>query len=314
MDSMPFCSIVIPALNEEESIAECLATLNNQSYPRDRYEIIVVDNGSVDRTKQIAQPLADKVLEKTGVNVGAVRNHGAKNALGDILICTDADCLVDTNWIQNGVNLLRNNPNHVFGGGLKPRNDATWIERYWLLNDDGNAIQQQDLMGSCIFCWKKDFVEVGGFNEEVTSGEDSELSINFKTRGYTVILSGELSLVHLGSPQKPIDFIKRQTWHSENYFKNIKASISDKIFWITALYTITTITFFMLLLVCNPFAINILIPNQALPLVLSLKRIKRSKQKLLQPTLLVKTLLLDNLYLIGRSIGLVKGIKNTFAH
>jgi len=308
MVNNPFCSIVIPALNEEQDIEQGLKSLNNQTYPRDCYEIIVVDNGSTDRTKEIAAKYADKVIEKIGVNVGAVRNYGADHSRGEILICTDADCLVDNDWIQNGVTLLINNPKHVFGGGLKPRANSTWIERNWLLNDDGMTIQQQDLMGSCIFCWKDDFNKIGQFNTEITSGEDSDLSSRFKKQGYVVKLTGHLSLVHSGSPQNITTFVKRQMWHSENYLGNIKKSISDKVFWITVCY-LATFSLLIFYLATGTFDVMILSVNQVLPLILSIKRLRRSSQSLTKATLLIKTLFLDNLYLIGRSIGLLIGVR-----
>ena len=54
MANQPFCSIVIPALNEELDLRECLSSLLDQTYPRERYEIIVVDNGSEDKTLNLS--------------------------------------------------------------------------------------------------------------------------------------------------------------------------------------------------------------------------------------------------------------------
>src|SRR5690554_2866403 len=124
----PFCSIIIPALNEEKDIEACLSSLSQQTYPRERYEIIVVDNGSQDSTKALASKYADHVLDKTNCNVGAVRNYGSEKAKGEILIWTNADCVVDENWIETGVTLLQENGNTIFGGGLKPRENPSWIE------------------------------------------------------------------------------------------------------------------------------------------------------------------------------------------
>jgi glycosyltransferase involved in cell wall biosynthesis len=306
MNNQLFCSIVIPALNESEYIEQCLKSLNNQSYPRDRYEIIIVDNGSTDNTVEIAKKYADAVFVKNDGNVGAVRNYGAKKSSGEILICTDADCLVNYDWISTGTQLLVDHPNYAFGGGLKPRECPTWIERYWLLNDNGMAIQQHDLMGSCIFCWKSDFFKTGSFNEHVTSGEDSDLSSKFKANGINVELKGKLSLVHLGSPQSASHFVKRQIWHSENYLRNIHSSLTDKMFWITLSYLSTAIL--CLLTLANSSFLILLLINQTFPTLLTIKRISRSKQRIKNPLALIKATLLDNLYLIGRSIGLLKGL------
>ncbi len=310
MDSYPFCSIVIPALNEEEFIEQCLLSLNHQTYPRDRYEIIVVDNGSNDSTKSIAEQHADRVLEKLDVNVGAVRNHGALHAKGEILICTDSDCLSDRNWIESGVNLLINNPDHVFGGGLKSGDHPTWVEKYWLLNDHGeNTKQQRDLMGSCIFLWKQVFEQVGGFREDVTSGEDTELSKSLKSYGSVVVIDKSLSIVHMGNAKTIRDFSKRQIWHAENYIKNIRQSLRDPLFYLATTFLImlglSAFVFF-----ANPaLSGGLLVLTLLMPSVLTVKRISRAN---LNITYCLKAIpliyALDLFYLTGRSFGLVKGL------
>ena len=120
MTDKPFCSVVIPAFNEEQNIEASLSSLVNQSYPRERYEIILVDNGSTDKTPEIASAYADLILRKPDGNVGAVRNFGIASASGAVIICTDADCVVNPDWIRAGVALMAENPNHAFGGGLRP--------------------------------------------------------------------------------------------------------------------------------------------------------------------------------------------------
>lgn len=307
MDNRPFCSVIIPALNEERYIEECLLSLVNQSYPRDCYEIIVVDNGSSDRTPQIASTYADLVLRKPDGNVGEVRNYGIANASGKVIICTDADCVAPLDWIEKGVALLKEKPHYAFGGGLRTREDAGWVEKYWTLNQSGKATQQRALMGSSIFIWKKDFDDLGGFNEIITSGEDSDLSARAVTNGFTVTLSADLSVAHLGCAETLGDFIRRQIWHSENYMLDLSNSLKDKVFWLTLLYlnglAVTIVTF----LTANfLFAAVTFTFTQIPAAILSLKRITRSAWRLNSAGELLKIILLDNFYLIGRSLGLLK--------
>ncbi|MHA7924501.1 MAG: glycosyltransferase family 2 protein [Marinobacter sp.] len=315
MDDYPFCSVVIPAVNEEECIERCLLSLNDQTYPRDRFEIIVVDNGSTDATQSIAEKHADWVLEKPGVNVGAVRNYGARHAAGDILVCTDSDCLFDKAWIENGVNLLQAHPDHVFGGGVKSGDNATWIERYWLLNDQGENIRQQkDLMGSCIFIWNSSFVEAGGFREDVTSGEDTELSKTLVSIGKTVLISKALSIVHLGNARTIASFAKRQIWHSENYLRNIQQSLKDPVFYLVLFFFIL-FCFSVVTFAAYPvLSFRLLVLALLLPAVLSAKRIIRARLDMVAClTSTPMIYILDLLYLASRSIGLVKGIRH-FRH
>ncbi|MCL1476075.1 MAG: glycosyltransferase [Marinobacter sp.] len=310
MNDRPFCSVVIPAFNEEQDIEASLSSLVSQSYPRDRYEIIVVDNGSTDRTSEIASAFADLILSRPDGNVGAVRNFGIASASGEIIICTDADCVVTEDWIETGVNLLEKNPNHALGGGLRPRKNARWVEKYWLLNEAGDKTQQRALAGSSIFIWKRDFEHLGTFNESVTSGEDSDLHNRALSNGLKVIIDPKLSVAHLGCPETPRDFIRRQVWHSENYIPDFKNSLKDKVFWLTLLYLGCLTAALFLLFTANYFTAALLLAGAQLSaLVLALKRIKRSAWRIKSVNEIGKILLIDNFYLVGRSIGLIKGFR-----
>lgn len=94
-------SVIIPTFNEEENIAQCLVSLSHQDIPRTDYEIIVVDGGSKDSTCEIAKKYADKVFTQTSKKVGGARNDGVREAKGDIVATTDADCILPPHWIKN---------------------------------------------------------------------------------------------------------------------------------------------------------------------------------------------------------------------
>lgn len=93
-------SIVVPTYNEEQNIERCLASLADQTVPRETYEIIVVDGNSKDRTRELAEPLADKVFIQMSKRVGGARNDGAMAASGDIIATTDADCIIPRDWVE----------------------------------------------------------------------------------------------------------------------------------------------------------------------------------------------------------------------
>src|SRR5690554_6896624 len=122
-----FISIIIPAHNEQQYIAECLTSLTSQDYPKDKYEIIVVDNNSKDLTKEIARTFNVQVIDQESGPVGAVRNAGAKKAQGEYLAFIDADCIAPINWLSKGAEALSSN-NSVYGGGYDVRPEPHWIE------------------------------------------------------------------------------------------------------------------------------------------------------------------------------------------
>ena len=126
---LPFISVIMPVFNEERYLEQCLITLRNSKYPKNKYEIITVDNGSTDDSFNIAKQYSDLALYMPDVNVGAVRNFGVKHSSGEILVFLDSDCLVLNNWLTLGVELLLFNKKHVYGGNYKLREEPFWIEK-----------------------------------------------------------------------------------------------------------------------------------------------------------------------------------------
>lgn len=93
-------SVVVPTYNEEAVIERCLKSLNTQTLPRDEYEIIVVDGNSRDRTRELAEPYAEKVMIQTSPKVGGARNDGVLSSGGNIVATTDADCICPREWLE----------------------------------------------------------------------------------------------------------------------------------------------------------------------------------------------------------------------
>ncbi|GAH56283.1 unnamed protein product [marine sediment metagenome] len=96
-------SIIIPAYNAEKTIKECLSSFTNQSMSRNKYEIIVVDDGSTDRTCEIAKKYKVNIISQKNSGPAVARNRGAQEARGNILIFTDSDCIADKFFIENMV-------------------------------------------------------------------------------------------------------------------------------------------------------------------------------------------------------------------
>lgn len=107
-------SVVIPAYNEEMTIARCLRSLIEQSLPRDQFEIILVDNNCTDNTIKIAETFGNIIVVKELTpGVGAARYAGWQQAHGDIIASTDADCEVPKHWLRKIVNTFENSPDVV---------------------------------------------------------------------------------------------------------------------------------------------------------------------------------------------------------
>lgn len=92
-------SVIIPALNEEKFIGRCLKAVEKQNFDG-RYETIVVDGGSEDRTRDIAEKYSDKVIIDRRKGVWIARNRGIEESEGEILAFLDADCVPTRNWLS----------------------------------------------------------------------------------------------------------------------------------------------------------------------------------------------------------------------
>jgi glycosyltransferase involved in cell wall biosynthesis len=91
-------SVVIPALNEEGEIEECLQSLTGQSFSD--FELIVVDNGSTDSTCAVARDYGARVIVEPRRGVSRARQAGFEAARGEIIASTDADTVVPSNWLE----------------------------------------------------------------------------------------------------------------------------------------------------------------------------------------------------------------------
>tara|TARA_R110002110_G_scaffold267107_1_gene482892 strand:+ start:13842 stop:14786 length:945 start_codon:yes stop_codon:yes gene_type:complete len=298
-------SVVIPSYNEQENISQCLESLRSQDYPKEKYEIIVVDNNSEDRTKEIAKKFNVHIIDQKTGPVGAVRNAGAKKARGEYLVFIDADCIAPPDWLARGVEALSSD-NSVYGGGYDVRPNPHWIEQAWLLE---NKTPPKELLGCCIFIKKADFFHVGGFDEKITSGEDTKLSVTLRTCGFDVRITNELSVIHLGNPITLRHFFIRQIWHSENYIQNWADTKTDPTFYLLLVFLLglASLTLSLLLTIPSAIAVSFFV-LLAVPLLFTFKRLHRSKKPGNDLRNLPAIYFLDFVYLSGRVIGLCKSL------
>jgi glycosyltransferase involved in cell wall biosynthesis len=96
----PFVSIIVPALNEEQMIRDCLLSLVHLEYPKERREILVVDNGSTDRTAEIVSSFPVQYLYEKRIGPPAARNRGIGASKGELIAFTDADCIASRAWLS----------------------------------------------------------------------------------------------------------------------------------------------------------------------------------------------------------------------
>ncbi len=238
MTNLPFVSIIIPAFNSERTIGMGLESIKSLNYPKERFEIIVVDNGSKDKTSEIVKEFGFRVLHKPLIKVGALRNCGAKVSRGDVLAFTDSDCIVPEQWLMKAVEILEDDTVGAVGGGCLVPTNASWLERAWV-SEQKDPIIQSKYLPACDFILKKEiFNRLGGFDETIIAGEDDDLAIRLRKEGYNLIVHKSCYVIHLEYPKSLMNVAKRQIWHGKNILEN-RENIFDKMLVFTHLYAIS---------------------------------------------------------------------------
>jgi len=190
-------SVVIPTYNEEKNIERCLKAFEGQTIPRQDFEIIVVDGQSRDRTVEIAEKYADKVIQQVSKGVGGARNDGAKIANGDIIVTTDADCIPYAEWLEVAKKHFENEEVVAVTGFLDPfdyagmRNYETYL--YELLFGISNQMLNlfsvtgyYHLCGANSAFHRDTFLEIGGY-QDLPYSDDIEIYKRLKPKGKMVL-------------------------------------------------------------------------------------------------------------------------------
>ncbi|MBT8507271.1 glycosyl transferase [Methanomicrobiaceae archaeon CYW5] len=187
-------SVVVPTYNEEANIARCLTSLNDQTMPRDMYEIIVVDGNSKDRTRDIAKPLADHVIIQKRKKVGGARNDGFDLASAEFVVTTDGDCIFPREWLDVIFDEFSRRPDAVtlYGPvfpiekGLKNYLSLVLANTFSRLGYYSHMLYYT--LGANTAFRRDAFLEAGGYRVS-DAGDDLEIARRMKLLGKVVFIS-----------------------------------------------------------------------------------------------------------------------------
>jgi glycosyltransferase involved in cell wall biosynthesis len=214
-NNSPLVSVIITTKNEKVNIGNCLESIKQQNYPAKKIEIIVVDNNSIDKTKEVAQKYTKKVYNQ-GPERSSQRNFGAKKAKGKWLLFLDADMILSSAVIKKGVEKGQRKklvalyiPELVLGSFFWCR--VRRLERSFY---DGTPIDAVRLIRADIF------QKTSGFDTNLTGPEDWDLNKKIKNLGKVRVLdSYNFSLIN-----RKLNKLK----YKENNLVNRLANLSKK--------------------------------------------------------------------------------------
>ncbi len=222
--SPPLISVVIPIHNAQEALGDCLDALERQTMPREKYEIIVVNDGPVDTA---IETIADRhgviFLSQAQRGAAAARNLGAKQAQGDILLFTDADCIPESNWVEAMIAPFADQEIAGVCGLVRTRQTGL-VPRFIQLEYDyryRNIARHTriDFVNTGTAGYRKHvFMESGGFREHLLGAEDTELSFRLAGQGHKMVFAPE-AIVYHSHPESILEYARRK--HHYSYWRMI---------------------------------------------------------------------------------------------
>ncbi len=199
-----FGSVVVPCYNAAGTIGECLASLQDQTYPADQYEVIVADNGSTDGGPDLIRRNFPKVhvVQASRKGSGYARNAGIEAARGDIVLSIDADCVADRKWIASLIAAFESARDDVaaIGGMIEPYSrsrpieqcEAFWIAQANLRKGEG-PIRYAETPNAAFRAAA--LRSVGGFDGAL-GFDDADLGIRLERAGFRIEFAPDAIVKH----------------------------------------------------------------------------------------------------------------------
>ncbi len=190
--SLPFVSVIIPTYNRKESLLRTLDSLARQTYPADRFEVIVVDDGGSDGTEAVAQqsfPFALRYIRQKNQGAAAARNRGAAEARGEIFIFLDDDITVVPGFIGAFQAELTQTAPTVAVGALRP---PAWPDKrifrdlYAQITATGDQpdISFADCLSGIFAVKREDFHRIGAMQDVAGDGRTAWGDVDFGCRAH----------------------------------------------------------------------------------------------------------------------------------
>ncbi|MEM7712002.1 MAG: glycosyltransferase family A protein [Cyanobacteria bacterium P01_A01_bin.68] len=201
-----FVSVIIPVYNDSKRLQLCLEALENQTYSKDLYEVIVVDNASEADIKSVVSQFSQaKYTYEKQPGSYVARNQGISIAKGEILAFTDSDCIPASYWIEKGVSCLLNTANCGLVAGridlfFKNPEKPTPVELYERIElnffQDEKLKNHQFGMTANIFTFKHVIDDVGNFDSNLKSGGDRQWGQRVFAAGYKQVYADDARVAH----------------------------------------------------------------------------------------------------------------------
>jgi glycosyltransferase involved in cell wall biosynthesis len=224
-------SAIVPLFNCKAELRACLDALLAAASRYGNAEVIVVDNGSTDGSYEIlrAEYPGVTALRHPELSIAALRNRGVEAATGEYLCFVDADCVVHPDYFGAAQATFEACDAAATGSMCGVPKSSTWVERTWyeLNSHSRNGLVKYINSGNLVIRGRV-FTSVGGFDERLTTGEDTELGQRLRSHGFFIYENHQVSAVHLRNSKTLGEFFSRHAWHGQGLLIVSSASWLNK--------------------------------------------------------------------------------------
>jgi glycosyltransferase involved in cell wall biosynthesis len=218
----PRISIVIPTHNRKENLIRCIESLERQTYSADKFEIIVVDDGSTDGTSQLIAEYIKKstkrlkLISQTNLGPGVARNLGVEYSNGEYLAFIEDDVVADGKWVENAMCYFDTSDIDGLEGKTHVLNSNKSLRVFEKKYNIG-------FLPCNLFLKKSVFIDAGGYDknfydssENIYFREDADLGFTLLEKSHKFILAGDVTVSH-----------PEQFYSSKDYFRHAKRYYFD---------------------------------------------------------------------------------------
>jgi glycosyltransferase involved in cell wall biosynthesis len=206
--------VIVPVYNAEDNIEKLVRSLLAQTYPKDRYEVIIVDNHSTDNTLALLRKHKDiTVLEEVDIQSSyAARNKGLRQARGEIIAFTDSDCVADARWLAKEAEAVGQGAD-VVGGAVtfvfsaKPTLSELYDSISHLTAEA--YVKRKRVVGANLVVRKTLFDAIGPFPSHFKSGGDFWWTGKADKAGYRFVYAPDAVIYH---PARKFDELAEKVW------------------------------------------------------------------------------------------------------
>ncbi len=242
MSEVIYLSIVVLSYNSDKTIKQCLDALFKLDYPKESFEVIVMDNGSTDNTTKIVDEYDVRKYCYPSMNISQLRNKGVEHSNGAVVGFVDSDCVVDQQWAHEGTKWFKDPDVGIVSNYCSLPADASFFERNWHAKPDFGVKNITNLGAANMLVSKKHFNKLGGFDSSLDTGEDAYLLKIFQNAGIKTILDSKLKSIHLENSKNLRMFFRKEVWHGIGMLGTVDSRGIDKPFMFANIFLILLVT------------------------------------------------------------------------